>query len=96
MELKPRFTNKVIRQVFDAHQIDLTNLDGTILLDYTKRMQMTIAGMPGSDSAEVQEACDALTPGEHVQILQEAIEEAWTRPNQREAVAKAAAEDKSE
>lgn len=96
MDLKPRFTNKVIRQLFEAHQIDLTNLDGSILLDYTKRMQMTIIAMQEADSAEICEACDKLTPGEHVQILQEAIQEAWTRPNQREAVAEAATPTKSE
>lgn len=96
MELKPRFTNRAIKRLFECHQIDVMNLDGETLNDIGKRLLITQAGHADTDAASVADACDELTPGEHLDILSSAIRRDLTPAYLREATAKAATADKSE
>lgn len=95
MDLKPRFNNKVIRQLFDSSGIDLMAMKGDIITNADARTVITIAGMPEADPAQVEAACDELTPGEHIELLTEAIRRDLVPASLREAGAKAATPDKS-
>jgi hypothetical protein len=55
-----------------------------------------MGGMPDADAAKVAEACDDLTPGEHIELLTEAIRRDLVPASIREATAKAAETGKSE
>ncbi len=96
MELKPRFNNRAVRRLFDEHQIDLMNLEGATLTDHAKRVTITKAGLPNEDGEGVVNACDDLTPGEHIELLTVAImRDLIPESNRKEAAAKAATLDKS-
>ena len=96
MDLKPRFTTRAVRQLFEGSGIDLMKLSGDAITDAESRKAITIAGMPDADAAKVAEACDELTPGEHIELLTEAIRRDLVPASIREATAKAAAGAKSE
>ncbi len=96
MELKPRFTTRAVRLLFEDAQIDLMNLSGDVITDARARKLITLAGMSDADPAKVSEACDDLTPGEHIGILTEAIHRDLIPASIREATAKAATGAKSE
>ncbi|MES2706075.1 MAG: hypothetical protein V4726_05665 [Verrucomicrobiota bacterium] len=95
MTLNPRFTNRSIRQLFEAHQIDLMKLAGDAITDDATRVKITIAGHPDAAPADVASACDDLTPGEHIDLLTEALRRDLIPASIREATARAAAPDKS-
>ena len=96
MELKPRFTTRAVRQLFERTGIDLMKLSGDAITDAGSRTAITIAGMPDADPAKVIDACDDLTPGEHIELLTEAIRRDLVPASIREATAKAAAGAKSQ
>jgi hypothetical protein len=96
MELKPRFTTRAVRQLFECHGIDLMKLSGDAITDSDSRKRITMGGMPDADAAKVAEACDDLTPGEHIELLTEAIRRDLVPASIREATAKAADTGKSE
>lgn len=96
MELKPRFTTRAVRRIFESHGIDLMKLSGDAITDSESRKHITLGGMPDADAAKVAEACDDLTPGEHIELLTEAIHRDLVPASIREATAKAAPGSKSE
>ena len=89
-----RFTNRAIKSLFDKDAIDLMKLDGEVISDPQKRLAITQAG---SDlpPEEVANLCEEMTPGEHIQLLTEAIQRDLIPSSIREATAKAAASSKS-
>ena len=96
MELKPRFTNRSVRRLFEAHQIDLMHLADDAITDPLQRLKITQAGMADFNPDDVAGAIDDLTPGEHIDILISAISRDLVPASIREASAKAAAQPKSE
>jgi hypothetical protein len=94
---KIRFTNARIRKLHAEHGIDLMTLKGPELVEPDSRLKITIAGMGDAPADEVEKACDELTPGEHIELLGDAIRQALMGPAElkKEAEAKAAATTKS-
>lgn len=96
MELKPRFSNRAIRRLFESHQIDLMRLPGEAVTDPETRLRITQAGHDESEAENVKAACEELTPGEHIDLLTDAIRRDLIPASIREATAKAATPSKSE
>ena len=94
MELKPRFTNRVVRALQDQG-INVFEL-GSILSERETVLKLMVAAHPADDPQSVAAAYDDLTPGEATGILTESLMRDLLPKSQREAVAKAATEDKSE
>jgi hypothetical protein len=94
---KIRFTTARIRKLHEDHGIDLMSLKGPELVDPASRVKITVAGMGDAPADEVGKACDELTPGEHIELLGDAIRVALMGPAalKQEAEAKAAATTKS-
>ena len=94
MELKPRFTNRVVRSL-QEQGINVFEL-GSMLTERETILKLMVAAHPGEDPQSVTAAYDDLTPGEATGILTESLMRDLLPKSQREAVAKAATEDKSE
>lgn len=104
-----RFTNWAIKWLFNVHKIDLMKLDGDVITDPEKRVFITAAGLLHSIEGVLSDSdrgvkalneaatkCDDITPGEHIQLLTEAIQRDLIPNSIREAKAKAADTSKSE
>lgn len=96
MTLTPRFTNRAVRELFEAHEIDLMNLPPDAITDPDTRLKITQAGHPADVADAVAEACDNITPGEHIELLSVTLRRDLVPASIREATAKAAAASKSE
>ncbi len=95
--MKLRFTNRAVKALFEAHQIDLMHLGGDAMLDAETRLKITQAGfVPEGGSEDVATLCDDMTPGDHIDLLNTAILRDLLPASAREAIAKAAATTKSE
>ena len=91
-----KFTNRAVRRLFEATGIDLLNLTGDVLTSLDKRLAITLAGVSPAEEDATREACEDLTPGEHIELLTEAIRRDLVPQSIREAMAKAAPDDKSD
>lgn len=95
-ELAPRFTNKALRHLAEAHNIDLLKIQGTEIMDFDFRLKVTQAGCGSLAPDVVANLVDDLTPGEHIDMLTTALTRDLAPKSNREAQAKAAASPKSE
>lgn len=94
--LAPRFTNKALRHLAEAHNIDLLKIQGTEIMDFDFRLKVTQAGCGSLPPETVAELVDDLTPGEHIDMLTAALSRDLAPKSSREAAAKAASSSKSE
>jgi len=90
-----KFTNRSVRRLFESTGIDLLNFTGEALKSLDSRMDITLAGVSPAEEDATREACEDLTPGEHIELLTEAIRRDLVPQSIREAMAKAAPDDKS-
>lgn len=89
-----RYTNSRVRRLHLEAKIDLLNLTPDAMTDLAKRTAITLAGTE-EDEQTTLAAIDALTPGEHIELLTEAIRRDLVPASIREAMAKAESANKS-
>lgn len=94
--LAPRFTNKALRFLKEAHNIDLLTISGQEIMDVDFRLKVTQAGCGTLAPNIVAELVDDLTPGDHIDMLTAALTRDLAPKSSREAAAKAATSPKSE
>lgn len=94
-QLAPRFTNKALRYLKEAHQIDLLTISGAEIMDPDFRLKVTQAGCGSLPPETVAELVDDLTPGDHIDMLTAALTRDLAPKSSREAAAKAASGPKS-
>lgn len=89
-----RYTNARVRRLHEESGIDLLNLTGDAMTDRAKRSAITLAGAI-EDADTVRAAIEEMTPGEHIEMLTEAIRRDLVPASIREAMAKAESANKS-